>query len=86
MSKHKKINPRRRPVNAYELQRAQDKAADAYVQISIYALLDCGASEDLIIQYAKKFRYTIEALNVGRLTAQDITRVLRDEYGAKVEF
>ena len=81
----KKVNPRKRPVNQADIEKAKKQAKeDAMRQILyliLYILIDKhDAPMEDIQQLAEEVNYYSESIAEKRVTWKDIERVVRDEY------
>ena len=82
---NKKVNPRRKPVNQADIDKAKKRAKeDAMRQILyliLYILIDKhDAPMEDIQQLAQEVNYYSESIAEKRITWKDIERVVRDEY------
>ena len=82
---NKKVNPRRKPVNQADIDKAKKRAKeDAMRQILyliLYILIDKhDAPMEDIQQLAEEVNYYSESIAEKRITWKDIERVVRDEY------
>lgn len=82
---NKKLNPRRKPVNQADIDKAKKRAKeDAMRQILyliLYILIDKhDAPMEDIQQLAQEVNYYSESIAEKRITWKDIERVVRDEY------
>ena len=86
MPKHKKINPRRKPVSQAELKTWEHRAISyALIQakcMCFHTLIDKGFLQPEQVKPAwEAVKYLAESINKGYVNLQDLYDSLRDEYG-----
>lgn len=85
-----KLNPNRRPRTEADVRRARTEGFNAGMKgalvIMLFVLADkYGASAEQIQEFNRKFKYQAEVINENRASADDMVRVLMEEYGIEFE-
>lgn len=84
MSKKKRVNPNRRPVNMAQLNRERRHTKDAFLLMSLYSLHEAGADVELVRRFEEKFEYVADGFLSGKLSVDNVLSVLETEYEEKI--
>lgn len=86
----KKKSPKSIPRSQQDVDRAYLKGREAGTELcltlTLFTLQDkFGAGEAELQEFSDAFHYTLDSLQQGYITESDLRRVMKDEYGTKVE-
>ena len=81
----KRVNPRKRPANGQDVDRAfkrgRDKGIEETMIIVLYTLKDkFNAADTELTEFFNAFAYTVDSINKGYITEKDLQTVMKDEY------
>ena len=87
----KKVNPRRRPATAADVQKAYDlgksEAIELALSVSCLSLMDIFSPTDEQMQaFNRKYQQNVSAIVDGTIKYQDVLDTLKDEYDLEVGF
>lgn len=86
-----KVNPRRRPATAADVQKAYDlgksEAIEFALSVSCLSLMDIFSPTDEQMQaFNRKYQQNVSAIVDGTIKYQDVLDTLKDEYDLEVGF
>jgi len=86
----KRVNPRRIPATAADIERAKEQATDQAIRAAIYMMLYLladkhGTSKEEICRLAREVNYLADSINRGYLNWYDIRKMLEEEYDVQIE-
>lgn len=84
-----RVNPRRRPANQADVERAKDKATDDAIRTVLYMLLYVlvdkhNATKEEIQIIQDELNYVADSVSRGYIKWRDIKAMLEDEYGVQL--
>lgn len=87
----KKKSPRSIPRTQQDVDRAFEKGRSEGINgalvLFLFTMMDkFGADGDTLQQFADAFNYTLDSVEKGYITAADLRRVVKVEYGTVLEY